>query len=174
MSLVKQPLDFTESLLTAIDISRPAAAQRHVSIELELNPDQPDVNADGYRLTQVMTHLLSNAIKFTPVQGSVLITVETGFADAGSGPENRQKNDEAAPNVLVVRVIDRGPGIREAHFELIFEPFYRISGEGIEGGAGVGLGLAIVKGLIELHEGTIWVNSTPGEVTEFGFSIPLA
>ena len=174
ISLVKQPLDLTEPLLAAIDISRPAAAQRHVAIELELQPDQPRVIADGYRLTQVMTHLLSNAIKFTPVQGSVLITVETGSSDTGSGTENRQKNEEPVPDILIARVIDHGPGIREAHFELIFEPFYRISGEGVEGGAGVGLGLAIVKGLIELHKGTVWVKSTPGEVTEFGFSIPIA
>lgn len=173
LNLVKQPLDVTEPLLAAVDISRPAAALRHVAIELELMPDQPSVIADGLRLTQVMTHLLGNAIKFTPVQGSVSITVGTQSPDTGSDAENRQENEEPAPDVLIVRVIDHGPGIREAHFELIFEPFYRISGEGTEGGAGVGLGLAIVKGLIELHDGTVWVKSTPGEATEFGFSIPI-
>ena len=137
-------------------------------------PDQPGVSADGARLTQVMTHLLSNAIKFTPVQGSVLITVETGRPEGDSAAENRQENEEPAPDVLIVRVVNHGPGIRDANFDLIFEPFYRISGDGTEGGAGVGLGLTIVKGLIELHGGSVWVKSTPGEVTEFGFSIPIA
>ena len=174
MSLVKQPLDITEPMLAAIDISRPAAARRHVAIELEVLPDQPTLIADGYRLTQVMTHLLSNAIKFEPVQGSVLVTVTTGPPETDPDAENRQGSEEASPDVLIVRVIDHGPGIREDHFELIFKPFYRVSGEGTEGGAGVGLGLAIVKGLVELHEGTIWVKSTPGEVTEIGFSIPMA
>ncbi|MCI0803718.1 MAG: HAMP domain-containing histidine kinase [Chloroflexi bacterium] len=174
LNLITQPVDLTEPILAAIDISRPAAAQRHVAIELDLQPDLPTVFADGYRLTQVMTHLLSNAIKFTPVRGSVVITVETGFSDFDSGAENRQKTEDPAPDLIIARVIDHGPGVREAHLELIFEPFYRISGEGIEGGAGVGLGLAIVKGLIELHSGTVWVKSAPGEVTEFGFSIPIA
>ena len=179
LSLVRQPLDLTESLLVAVDSSRAAAAQRQISIELELEPEQPLVLADGYRLTQVMTQLLSNAIKFTPVNGSVLITVKPGFSssistETGPDDENVQPIGDAQPDVLIVRVIDRGPGIRTAHFGLIFEPFYRISGEGIGGGAGVGLGLSIVKGLVELNDGKTWVKSTPGDVTEFGFSIPLA
>jgi signal transduction histidine kinase len=104
--------------------------------------------------------------------------METGHSQADAAPGspsggNRQKSSDADPDSLIVRVVDHGPGIREAHFERIFEPFYRITGEGIEGGAGVGLGLAIVKGLVELHSGHVWVQSTPQKVTEFGFSIPL-
>ena len=174
LKLVTQPIDLTEPILAAIDISRPEAVQRQVAIELDLQPELPMVIADGYRLTQVITHLLSNAIKFTPVDGSVVLTVETGFSDLGFGAESRQKNEEPAPDVIIARVVDNGPGIREAHIDLIFEPFYRISGEGTEGAAGVGLGLAIVKGLVELHNGTVWVKSTAGEATEFGFSIPIA
>jgi len=174
VSLVKQPLDPTETLLAAIDISRPAAALRHIAIELELLPDSPTVIADGYRLTQVMTHLLSNAIKFAPVRDSVLINLEIETSGTGTGNKNPQENEVSETRSLIVRVIDHGPGISEAHFDLIFEPFYRISGEGLEGGAGVGLGLAIVKGLVELHGGNVWVKSTPGEITEFGFSIPMA
>ena len=104
----------------------------------------------------------------------MLINLEIGSSDGGSGAETPQENEEAETRSLIVRVIDHGPGIREAHFDLIFEPFYRISGEGIGGGAGVGLGLAIVKGLVELHGGKVWVKSTPGEFTELGFSIPMA
>lgn len=158
-------------MLAAIDISRSAATLRKVAIELEMEPDLPRAIADGLRLTQIVSHLLSNSIKFTPVGGSVVISMENGYP--GSSGENRQENGEGDPDKLVVRVIDHGPGIREAHFEWIFEPFYRITGEGIEGGAGVGLGLAIVKGLVELHSGSVWVKSTPGDTTELGFSIPL-
>jgi signal transduction histidine kinase len=174
LSLIKQPINISEPILAAIDISRSTAALRQVAIELEMEPDIPRVIADGFRLTQIMTHLLSNAIKFAPVGESVVISLSSGHAEE-SGPyeENSQKNANGEPDSLVVRVTDHGLGIRDAHFEHIFEPFYRITGEGIEGGAGVGLGLAIVKGLVELHSGKVWVHSTPRESTEFGFSIPL-
>ena len=93
LKLVTQPIDLTEPILAAIDISRPEAVQRQVAIELDLQPELPMVIADCYRLTQVITHLLSNAIKFTPVYGSVVLTVETGFSDVGFGAESRQKNE---------------------------------------------------------------------------------
>ena len=164
LTLSTEPMHASEPVLAAMDISRSTAALRQVAIELEMQPDLPRAIIDGLRVTQIMTHLLSNAIKFTPVGESVVISLETGHSGAEDGD----------PDLLVIKVIDHGPGIREAHFERIFEPFYRISGEGIEGGAGVGLGLAIVKGLVELHSGEVWVKSTPREVTEFGFSIPLS
>ncbi len=172
LTLIKQSLNINEPILAAIDISRAPAAQRQVSLELEMVPDIPTVIADGFRLTQIMTHLLSNAIKFTPVGESVVISISSSTPDVSG--ENQQQNGDAEPESIVVRVTDHGPGIREAHFERIFEPFYRITGEGIEGGAGVGLGLAIAKGLVELHSGEIWVRSTPKQGTEFGFSIPLS
>ena len=174
LSLVTQPINLSEPILASIDISRSTAALRQVAIELEMEPDIPQVIADGFRLTQVMTHLLSNAIKFAPVGESVVISISTGRAEkSGLYEENSAQSTNGEPDSVIVTVTDHGPGIREAHFEHIFEPFYRITGEGIEGGAGVGLGLPIVKGLVELHSGKVWVRSTPRETTEFGFSIPM-
>jgi signal transduction histidine kinase len=174
LTLIKQPINISEPILAAIDISRSTAALRQVAIELEIEPNLPRVVADGFRLTQIVTHLLSNAIKFTPVGESVVISMSTGTSGSPSSTaENQELVADAEADSIIVRVTDHGPGIRESHFERIFDPFYRITGEGIEGGAGVGLGLAIVKGLVELHSGKVWVHSTPGKVTEFGFSIPL-
>jgi len=73
---------------------------------------------------------------------------------------------------LCVEVVDTGRGIPEAHIERIWEPFNRIVDEGTDSGSGVGLGLAIVKGLVELHDGVVWVESGESE-TKFGFAIPL-
>jgi len=73
LTLAKEPLLVSEPVLAAIDISRPAATLRKVAIELEMEPDLPRVITDGLRLTQIVSHLLSNAIKFTPVGGSVVI-----------------------------------------------------------------------------------------------------
>ena len=73
LTLAKEPLLVSEPVLAAIDISRPAATLRKVAIELEMEPDLPRAITDGLRLTQIVSHLLSNAIKFTPVGGSVVI-----------------------------------------------------------------------------------------------------
>ncbi len=174
LSLIKQPINMSEPILAAMDVSRSTAALRQVAIELDIEPNLPRPIADGFRLTQIMTHLLSNSIKFTPVGKSTTISITSGNVDSlGPSGEIQSGSPDAEPDSIIVRVIDNGPGIREAHFERVFEPFYRITGEGIEGGAGVGLGLTIVKGLVELHSGTVWVRSIPREVTEFGFSIPL-
>lgn len=174
LSLIKQPINMSEPILAAMNVSRSKAALRQVAIELDIEPGLPRPIADGFRLTQIMTHLLSNSIKFTPVGKSTTISVTSGNVNSlGSSGEIQSGSPDAEPDSIIVRVIDNGPGIREAHFERVFEPFYRITGEGIEGGAGVGLGLTIVKGLVELHSGTVWVRSIPREVTEFGFSIPL-
>jgi len=161
-------------VLAAIDSSRTAAALRHVDIEFEMEPKLPEVDADGFRLTQIITQLLSNAIKFSPVGEAVLISIKSGAAEsAGNSGVNRSENSEAEIDSVIVTVRNLGFGIRESHFDRVFEPFYRITGEGVEGGAGVGLGLTIVKGLVELHSGKVWVHSVPKEFTEFGFSVPL-
>ena len=174
LSLIKQPINMSEPILAAMDISRSSAALRQVAIELDIEPNLPRPIADGFRLTQIMTHLLSNSIKFTPVGKSTTVSITSGNVDSlGPSGEIRSGYGDTEPDSIIVRVIDNGPGIRKAHFERVFEPFYRITDEGTEGGAGVGLGLAIVKGLVELHSGKVWVKSTPREVTEFGFAIPL-
>jgi len=169
LSLIKQPINASEPVLAAMDILRPTAGQRQVAIELDIDYSLPPVVADPFRLTQVLTHLLSNAMKFTPVRGT--IAVEIGKARLHEGVVTREESDELL-NALCVEVVDTGRGIPEAHIERIWEPFYRIVDEGTDSGSGVGLGLAIVKGLVELHDGVVWVESGESE-TKFGFAIPL-
>jgi signal transduction histidine kinase len=103
----------------------------------------------------VLVNILSNAVKFTE-QGSVRVLA-------------RQHGDE-----LVVEVRDTGPGIPESDQSVLFQPFRQASIRGSQRTEGVGLGLAISKRLVELQGGRIWVRSTPGDGSTFGFSLPAA
>jgi two-component system phosphate regulon sensor histidine kinase PhoR len=116
------------------------------------------VNADKYRIRQVLVNLVSNSIKYGKQDG----TTTAAFYDM----------DE---NILI-EVADNGPGIDQEHLNRIFERFYRIdksrSRESEEGGTG--LGLAIVKHIIEAHRQTVNVRSNLGEGTTFGFTLQKA
>jgi two-component system phosphate regulon sensor histidine kinase PhoR len=111
---------------------------------------------DPDKLTQVLTNLIQNACRFTAAGGEVRLEVapdEPGFAG--------------------ITVADTGCGIPPEEAARVFEKFYR--GTASHGEArGAGLGLAISKHLVELHQGRIWVESTPGQGSRFCFTIPLA
>lgn len=145
--------------------------------KVEIKPDIPDhlfyqsINTDKQRLRQVITNLMSNAMKFTP-EGHVKLSVETfkgselivfvPWFDVKTVPEN----------MLLFTVEDTGIGISEKNQKTIFEPFSRVenSSESIYGG--MGLGLSIVKSILSALNGNITLKSRPGEETTFYFYLP--
>lgn len=112
------------------------------------------VNADLQRMGQVMTNLISNAIKYGREGGSVIVDFK------------KRKND------VVVFVKDDGNGIPAEHLPRIFERFYRVEKSRSKDKGGTGLGLAIVKHILEAHKTKIQVSSQLGEGTTFYFSLP--
>jgi signal transduction histidine kinase len=110
--------------------------------------------ADRVRIGQVLYNLISNAIKFSPEGGVVDVAL--------SAPSDAE---------LELRVRDQGIGIAEEHHALIFEKFRQVDGSATRYG-GTGLGLAISKGLVELHGGRIWVESSKGEGATFFVWLP--
>lgn len=112
--------------------------------------DLPAVHADAAQLERAFANLLENAARY-------------------SGASPVKVRARALHNRVVVRVVDRGPGVAAADRERIFEPFLR--GDGRSGGAG--LGLAIVRGLIEANGGQVWVESLPGQGASFVVELPL-
>ncbi len=125
------------------------------SLRMTLPDSLPPVWADADRLRQVVQNLLINASKFTPEGGK--ITLKAKEWDGS----------------MVVEVQDNGPGIPKEDQKRLFQPYNRKLGDR-EHLSGLGLGLALCKYLVELQDGEIWLNSSVGKGSTFGFSIPLA
>jgi signal transduction histidine kinase len=126
---------------------------------IHLNAASTDGNlitwADRDKMTQVLTNLISNAVKFTPTGGEVNVAV--------------QKNSAAW---ITICVSDTGPGVSREEADKIFEEFYQLRQPNGEKSKGVGLGLAISKKLVEMHGGRIWVESVVGTGSTFFFTVP--
>jgi two-component system phosphate regulon sensor histidine kinase PhoR len=114
------------------------------------------VFADSQRLEQVLINLLSNANKYTPAGGRIVV-------------EWKDKGDDT-----ILKVQDTGPGIPVEHHARLFERFYRVDKARSREQGGTGLGLAIVKHIMQRHEGAIWVESRPGEGSAFYCRFPGA
>ena len=136
---------------------KPIAAEK--PIELEVTTLEPSivVFADRDKITQVLTNLIGNAIKFTPPHGRVTVSSASNDADS-----------------LRVSVSDTGPGISADERERIFDKFYQVAENGGPKPKGTGLGLSISKALVELHGGKIWVESEPNGGSNFCFTLPLS
>ena len=128
----------------------PITHSRNQSLNVDLPTTLPQIIAHRHYLEQIMLNLLANASKFTPERGNITVSAT--------------KNDTN----LIITVADNGIGISADKQELIFQPYYQISG-----GKGSGLGLAITKFLVELHGGTIQLESAPGKGSRFICSLPL-
>lgn len=115
------------------------------------------IQADRERIGQVLTNLLTNAIKYAPNSKTILVKLAC----------------DAQTQSVTARIQDFGPGISRANQSRIFEPFYQIERPDQSFVQGLGLGLAIAAGLIERHHGKIWVESEEGMGTTFCFTLPL-
>lgn len=136
------------------------------SMELTMAERYPEndieVEADPDRLTQVVTNLVGNAIKFTPSGGKITVEVDPHYI----APEISEEP------CIVISVQDTGVGIAEEDQKRIFERFEQASVARRQGVSSTGLGLAIAKEIVELHGGKIWVESKPGEGSRFVFVFP--
>jgi PAS domain S-box-containing protein len=153
LQLKLEPVDIAMLLRQTADSMTALASRRGQSLALSLPLTLPTVKADASRLQQIITNLLNNAIKFTPVGGNIKLGA---------------KQKESA---VIVEVKDTGRGISKEDQRLLFEPYQRLQRDS---SVGLGLGLALCKTLIELHDGQIWVKSNVGKGSTFGFSLPLA
>ncbi len=141
LELKRSRVALREILDTAVEASRPSIERREHTLELEIEDSQLTFDADLTRLAQVVSNLLNNASKYTPVGGSITLSA-------------RQEGDNG-----VIEVRDNGIGIPRQHLEHVFEMFSQVnrSTEGSRGG--LGIGLALVRSLVELHGGTVSAES---------------
>ena len=150
-----KPVDVRTLLAELAERFRQPAQERQVSLDVALAADTPRVPADPERLRQVFVNLLDNAIKFNAPGGRVTVSAE--------------RRD----GVLRVAIQDTGIGIPPADLPRIFERFYRVDKARSRQMGGTGLGLSIVKHLVELHRGTVEVESRPGRGSVFTVCLPL-
>jgi len=158
VNLARTDFDIRELVDQVRMLNQALAARKHLTIERLNGDDLPPVNADRDKVKHVLGNLIGNAIKFTPDGGRVWI----GFARRGRGGKE-----------LVVEVGDNGRGIARDHHELVFREFAQVDSSPSRVHHGTGLGLAIARNLVELHSGTIWVESELGQGSRFFFTLPL-
>ncbi|MEO1299961.1 MAG: ATP-binding protein, partial [Cyanobacteria bacterium J06636_16] len=150
------PVAMAALIRTTVDTLRPAIEAKSIRISLELATDIDRILADPNRFQQILWNLLSNAIKFTPASGSVTVKLEL------------------IDTCLQLQVIDSGIGMTADFLPHVFEFFRQADGSATRSQGGLGLGLAITRRLIELHGGTIEVDS-PGldQGTTFTVRLPM-
>jgi signal transduction histidine kinase len=149
-----RPDDLRAAVESAVEQNRAAAERRGVIVSLHL-PDAPiRIRHDPPRVGQVVANLVANAIKFTGRGGSVSVDVA------------------ATPEGAWIEVTDTGVGIDPAELPHIFERFYRGSRANEARGSGSGLGLAIVRSIVDMHGGTVEVESRVGQGTRFVVTLP--
>jgi len=152
-SFVVSTDSLSQVVMPVIDRMRALAEAKRQTLQVDFPSSLPLVAVDAQRVGQVVSNLVSNAIKFTPEEGTIRVSA-------------RQRDRQ-----IVVSVADTGPGIPQEYLSKIFDRFWRGPGTKQKGS---GLGLSIAKGIVEAHGGTIWAESQLGEGSSFFFTLPLA
>jgi len=143
--------EVVQTVFTSIEA---LAAEKKLELKVMVPTDLTTGKGDEQRIAQVLLNLLGNAIKFTE-QGEVSVEVTV------------------SNEMFLVSVSDTGPGISEAEQKRIFEEFQQADSSSTREKGGTGLGLSIAKGIIEMHGGRIWVESTLGKGSTFRFTLPV-
>jgi len=132
----------------------PLAESRRITLHKHME-ELPVLKIDPERILQALRNLVGNALKFTPSGGAVTVSASL------------------KQHTVEVSVADTGPGIPKEQLSMVFEKFQQVSFPGTVKSAGTGLGLAIVKHVIQMHGGTVWVESDMGKGSIFYFALPV-
>ncbi|MFW5828191.1 MAG: HAMP domain-containing sensor histidine kinase [Alkalispirochaeta sp.] len=177
MQLSTEPVSLPAVLEEVRDLYEMVAEDRGITLRIDVSgrrehagrhaesapPEEPVVHADRLRLRQVVANLVDNAVKYCREGGLVTLSARTLPADAGS---------EATPGgrVVEIGVSDTGPGLSETERERVWDRMYR--GPIQPNQRGLGLGLSLVRAIVQAHNGSVDVESTPGTGSRFAVRIP--
>jgi two-component system, OmpR family, sensor kinase len=156
IDLEPQPTDLNELVERNLEINRVLANKKGMEILFERVPDLPAIRIDPLRVNQVLNNLISNAVKFSYPENSIRVRLT---------PDTENSS-------VSISVKDSGQGIRPEDQEKLFTPFYKTSTLATHGESSTGLGLAIVKKIVDLHGGSVSVESRHGEGSTFTISLP--
>jgi PAS domain S-box-containing protein len=157
MTLELKPVSLPALIHRVVTMMGPVAAGKNIQLSPELEPGLREILLDEHRITQVITNLLNNALKFTPDGGTIRLKVG---------------EDQARPDWVRVSLTDTGRGIAQDHLDRIFDRLYQIKDGDAATGQGIGLGLYICQELVDLHGGHISVESELGKGSTFTFALP--
>jgi PAS domain S-box-containing protein len=154
LAVSRREVELGALIARSVEALRPLAHAGGLTLATKLPPVLPPVRVDPDRITQVLSNIIGNAVKFTPAGGSVTVSVQV---------------DAAA---VEVSVRDTGEGIPPAQLPRVFDRFYQASLTSRAPRHGAGLGLPIARGIVEAHGGRIWIDSAPGTGTTVHFTLP--
>ena len=156
MKIEKNPVIWEELVSEIVMTYNDQARQKGISLTfIKYKEKIPKVLVDRFRMGEVLSNLIGNAINYTNPGGKVTVSTEL----RGDG--------------VVTHVEDTGQGVPESAIPKLFTKFFRVSGVLEQGSKGTGLGLYISKAIVEMHNGRIWAKSVLGEGSTFSFSLPL-
>jgi signal transduction histidine kinase len=162
LNLSPRPADLAELVSSIVTATRTEAERKHISLSLKVEPGLPAALMDPDRVSQVVTNLLSNALRYSSEGDSISVAV---------GRHNQSASKDA---YLLVSVADTGQGISEEDLPHIFDRYYRGVQTAEKRAGGSGIGLTVVKELVEAHKGQVWVKSAAGKGSAFFFTLPSA
>ena len=151
--IVKERLRLIDIINVALDICMEQAEQKNITFNVNCS-ELHEIEGNAQMLEQVMVNLVDNALKFSPENDEILIKVKSNS------------------HFKLISITDHGQGIAQKHIPHLFERFYRVDKGRSRRDGGTGLGLAIVKHIVKFHNGSVTVESTPGEYTTFTITIP--
>ena len=155
LNLKLNDVDLPELIKNVVDQLQVLAESKNQHLQVIWLQQNFHVKADEDRLSRILTNLLDNAMKFTPTNGTIRVAVD-------------RRNEDT----VTLTVQDSGPGIPSEALPHLFEPFFQVSDHQKSESGGLGLGLSIVKTLVDLHHGSITVDSELGKGTKFTISLP--
>ncbi|HUN67906.1 MAG TPA: ATP-binding protein [Burkholderiales bacterium] len=155
MELDISEFDLRSALENAMTLVRERAQRHGISLSLEVDRSLAMLQGDERKFKQILLNLLSNAVKFTPEGGKVRVAARPGV------------------DAVEIAVSDTGVGIAVEDQKVVFEEFRQVGRDYTRKAEGTGLGLALTKRFVELHGGTIRLESAPGKGSTFTFTIPL-
>ncbi|MFN8489223.1 MAG: HAMP domain-containing sensor histidine kinase [Caldilineaceae bacterium] len=156
LELILKPANLVEIVEDVADELQPQLDEKKLQLFLDATPDIPYALCDRPRTIQILTNLLSNALKYTPEAGEITIRLDA-------------ENEEG---FIIISVTDTGIGIAAEDQAKLFKSFFRGSNTHLTRASGAGLGLSITKSLVELQGGRIWLTSELGKGSTFYVTIP--
>ncbi len=140
----------------------PMAERKNIRYKVDISDEKYITYFDRDKLEKILTNLLSNAFKFTPVKGQVLLKISHG-----------NKTETSSREILHIDVQDSGYGIPSEQIDKIFDRFYQVANSRENGSGGTGIGLSLTNELIKLQHGIIKVKSKPNEGSRFTVILPI-